>query len=47
MTGDAYYPWAPDQTSVLGSMSVCQIFRNCQCLNDFQVWTYDLDPLTT
>ena len=28
---DAYYPRAPDHTSVLGSMSVYQIFRNFQC----------------
>ena len=37
----------PDYTSVLGSMSVYQIFRNCQCFNDLRVWTYDLCTLTT
>ena len=29
-------------TSVFGSMFLYQIFRNCQCLKDVQVWTYDL-----
>ena len=33
-------------TSLLGYMSVYQIFLNCQCLNDFiRVWTYDLGTL--
>ena len=36
-----------DHASVLGSMSVYQIFRNCQCLNDSRVLIYDSDTLTT
>ena len=28
-------------------MSVYQIFRKSQCLNDLCVWTYDLSTLTT
>ena len=47
MAGDAYYPRAPDHTSVLGSMSVYQIFRNCQCLDNLRVRIYDLGTLTT
>ena len=44
---DAYYPRAPEHTTVLGSMSVYQIFRNCQYLNDVRIRTYDLGTLTT
>ena len=29
------------------SMAVYQIFRNCQCLYDLRVWTYDIGTLTT
>ena len=36
-----------DHTCVLGSMSLCQIFRNCQCLGDLRVRIYDLGTLTT
>ena len=31
----------------LGSMSVYQILRNCQCLNGLRVRIYDLGTLTT
>ena len=41
LAGKAYYPRAPDHTFVLGSMSVYQILRNCQCLNDLRVRIYD------
>ena len=41
--GDAFYPRVPDYTSVLGSVFVYQIFRNCQSLNDLRFRTYDLD----
>ena len=44
--GDAYYLRAPDHTSVLGPMSVYQLFRNFQFLNDLRVRTYDIGTLT-
>ena len=44
---DAYYLRAPGHTSVLGFMSVYQIFRYCQCLNDLRIWAYDLGVLTS
>ena len=43
-------PYLPPQRpfcSVLGSMSVYQIFLNCQSLNDLRVWIYDLCTLIT
>ena len=46
ITGDAYYPRAPDHTSVLGTMTVYQIFRNSQCLNDLRVRIYELGAWT-
>ena len=45
--GDVDYPWPPDLTSDFGFMSVYQIFRNCQCLNNLRVRFYDLGILTT
>ena len=43
--GDDYYPRAPDHTSFSGSMTVYQIFQNCQCLNDLRVRTFDMGTL--
>ena len=45
--GDAYYSRAPDYTSVMESVHVYKIYRNCQCLNDLRVRTYDLGTLIT
>ena len=47
LAGDANNPRAPDHTSVLRSMSVYQIFRNFQCLNDLRARIYDLGTLIT